>query len=190
MALTGAWGALSVFVGPLFNWNPTSTTSWHWTMQNWMLHLIPGAVGFGAGLLILMASPRRLVGGRKVIDLAALAAAAAGAWFVIGPALWRTFENGQAYLGANATNSFWNQLGSSLGPGLLLTFLGGMALKAGIARAGMAVMEPAGHHQQRGLTEKESEGLAKASGNPVPARSSKSRWRRSRRQSGASTLGL
>lgn len=142
IALVAAWGALSVFVGPLFGWTPTTSGSWAWSTQNWMLHLIPGAVAFVAGLMILMASPRRLAG-RGILDLAALATIASGAWFVIGPALWSTFESGAPYQAASPMNEFWNQLGSSLGPGLLLTFLGGMALKAGISRAGVAVAEPA-----------------------------------------------
>ncbi|MBV9660622.1 MAG: hypothetical protein JO337_05650 [Acidimicrobiales bacterium] len=140
--LVAAWGAIGVFIGPAFDWTPTSDSSWTWNTQNWMLHLLPGAVAFVGGLMILMASPRRLAGGRSVIDLAALMVVACGAWFVIGPALWATFESGTPFQGAGPTNEFWYQLGSSLGPGLVLAFLGGMALKAGIARPGMAVAEP------------------------------------------------
>lgn len=139
IVLTGAWGALSVFVGPLFNWNPTTNSAWSWTTQNWMLHLLPGVVGIVAGFLILAASPRRLTGGRGVIGLAALLAAAAGAWFVVGPPLWPTFRSGEVFQSADATHSFLYLLGSSIGPGLILAFLGGMALKAAIARTGMAI---------------------------------------------------
>ncbi len=135
-ALVGAWGALSVFVGPYFGYRPTSPGTWAWTTQNWLLHLLPGAVAVGAGLMILSASPsRRRAGTGAPIGLAALLLVAAGAWFVIGPALWATFESGQPFAtGVSAWTSFLNQVGSSLGPGILLATLGGMALKAVVAR--------------------------------------------------------
>jgi hypothetical protein len=142
-ALVGAWGAISVFVGPLFGYRPTSADAWTWTTQNWFLHLLPGAVAVVAGLMILSASPsRRRAGTGAPIGLAALMIVAAGAWFVIGPALWATFESGQPFAtGTSSWTSFLNQVGSSLGPGLLLAVLGGMALKAVIARPAATVHE-------------------------------------------------
>ena len=120
-ALVGAWGAISVFVGPDFGYRPTSAGTWAWTTQNWLLHLLPGAVAVFAGLMILSASPsRRHDGTGAPIGLAALLIIASGAWFVIGPALWATFESGQPFAtGTSAWTSFLNQLGSSLGPGHL-----------------------------------------------------------------------
>ena len=140
-ALVGAWGAISVFVGPDFGYRPTSAGSWVWTTQNWLLHLLPGAVAVAAGLMILSASPsRRHAGTGAPIGLAALMIIASGAWFVIGPALWATFEPGQPFAtGTTAWTSFLNQLGSSLGPGILLAVLGGMALKAVMARPAATV---------------------------------------------------
>ena len=142
-ALVGAWGAISVFVGPLFGYRPTSANAWTWTTQNWFLHLLPGAVAVVAGLMILSASPsRRRAGTGGPTGLAALLIVAAGAWFVIGPALWATFESGQPFAtGTSSWTSFLNQVGSSLGPGLLLAMLGGMALKAVIARPAATVDE-------------------------------------------------
>ena len=58
-ALVGAWGAISVFVGPDFGYRPTTAGAWAWTTQNWFLHLLPGAVAVAAGLMILSASPSR-----------------------------------------------------------------------------------------------------------------------------------
>jgi hypothetical protein len=134
-----------VFVGPYFNYRPTSATAWEWTTNNWLLHLLPGAVALAAGLMIMTLSPVRRAGGaRSGLGLAALLLAASGAWFVIGPALWPTFQSSPAYAsGTDAWTSFWNQLGANLGPGVLLAFFGGMALKAGIARPAVAVGEPA-----------------------------------------------
>jgi hypothetical protein len=137
----GAWGAISVFVGPDFGYRPTSAVAWAWSTQNWLLHLLPGAVTVAAGFMILSASPsRRHAGTGAPIGLAALMIIASGAWFVIGPALWATFEPGQPFAtGETAWTSFLNQLGSSLGPGLLLAVLGGMALKAVMARPAATV---------------------------------------------------
>jgi hypothetical protein len=141
-ALVGAWGAISVFVGPTFGYQPTSASFWDWTTQNWLLHLVPGAVAVFAGLMILAASPTRREVGRGPLGLAALLIIAAGSWFVLGPAAWPIFESGSAFAtGTNATTNFINQLGSSLGPGLLLAILGGMAMKAGIARPAVALGE-------------------------------------------------
>jgi hypothetical protein len=142
----GAWGALSVFVGPYFGYQPTSADAWSWTTQNWLLHLLPGAAAVLAGLMILSASPgrHRRAGHGAPIGLAALILVCAGAWFVIGPALWPTFESGQPFAtGTDAWTSFLNQVGSSLGPGILLAMLGGMAFKAVIARPAAAVHDGA-----------------------------------------------
>jgi hypothetical protein len=140
-ALVGAWGALSVFVGPYFGYEPTSTSTWDWTTQNWLLHLLPGAVALVAGLTIASTTPsRRAQAGSGSVGLASLLVIAAGAWFVIGPALWPTFESSAPFAtGTSAGTAFLNQLGSSLGPGLLLAVLGGMALKAVIARPAVDV---------------------------------------------------
>jgi hypothetical protein len=142
-ALVGAWGAISVFVGPDFAYRPSTAGAWSWTTQNWLLHLIPGAVAVAAGLMIVSLTPIRRAGaGAGGLGLAALLLVAAGAWFVIGPALWPTFESGPPFMaGASAGTSFVNQLGSSLGPGILLAVLGGMALKAGISRPAVSVGE-------------------------------------------------
>jgi hypothetical protein len=144
-ALVGAWGGICVFVGPYFNYRPTSATTWEWTTNNWLLHLLPGAVALAAGLMIMTLSPvKRAAGVRGALGLAALLLTASGVWFVIGPALWPTFQSSPAFAtGTDPWTSFWNQLGANLGPGLLLAFFGGMALKASIARPAVAVGEPA-----------------------------------------------
>jgi hypothetical protein len=137
-ALVGAWGAVCIFIGPYFGYYPTSQDTWAWTTQNWLLHLVPGATAFVGGLLILSASAvrrRTEDAGGASMGLAALLLVASGAWFVIGPALWATFESGQPFnAGTSAWDSFLNQVGSSLGPGIILAVLGGMAFKAVVAR--------------------------------------------------------
>ena len=132
--LLAAWGGISVFVGPLFGYHPTSQTSWDWTTQNWLLHAVPGAVGVLAGLMMLGMIGARGFGRRSGISFAALLALAAGGWFVIGPVAYGIFASGRPYAQtASAWDNFWHQIGANLGPGVLLLMLGGMALKAGTA---------------------------------------------------------
>ena len=142
--LIGAWGAICVYIGPYFGYRPTSHGTWDWTTQNWLLHLLPGAAAVVAGLMILAAAaPRRRSGtGGGATGLATLLLVAAGAWFVIGPALWPVIESGQPFAtGTSAWTSFLNQVGSSLGPGLILAVLGGMAFKAVVARPRATVQQ-------------------------------------------------
>jgi hypothetical protein len=142
--IVAAWGALSVFWGPDFGYRPTSAAAWDWTMRNWLLHAVPGAVGAVAGLLIIVTAPRVRAGAQSVLIIPALLLVGAGVWFVIGPAVWRTFESAAPFVtGVSASRSLLNQFGSSLGPGLLLAIFGGMALKAGTARPVVAVDTPA-----------------------------------------------
>jgi hypothetical protein len=132
MAVLGAWGAIVAFIGPEFGYHATAASSWQWTTTNWLLHLIPGAMALVAGLVILGLSPSVRV--RGVLGLAAVTTIVAGAWFVIGPALWPWFESSSAYGPASgAGTSFVNQVGANLGVGLLLAILGGMALKTAMA---------------------------------------------------------
>ena len=130
----GAWAGISVFVGPLFNFRPTSSGAWEWTMQNWLLHLIPGVVGVSAGLMMLGTIGARGAARRGALGLASILTMAAGAWLVIGPAAYQWFHAAAPFaLAGSARSDFINQLGANLGPGVLLAILGGMAFKAGIA---------------------------------------------------------
>jgi hypothetical protein len=129
--LLAASGGIAAFVGPEFGYRPTTTSSWQWTTTNWLLHLVPGAVGVAGGLLIVSRAPRR-AGSRGLQWLGALATIVAGAWFVLGPSAWPIFESSPAYHAAlSARAEFLNHLGANLGPGFLLGVLGGMALKTG-----------------------------------------------------------
>jgi len=134
-ALLGAWAGIVGFVGPEFGYQPTSASSWQWTTANWLLHLVPGAVAFGAGLMVMATARATTASARGLLRIASLCIIASGAWLVIGPALWPVFESGAPYAAAgSAQTSFTNQIGANLGPGLLLVLLGGMILEA--VRAG------------------------------------------------------
>lgn len=80
----GIWGGLIVFVGPYFHYAFGNYSSWHYTSNRLWLNILPGAVAVLGGLLII-GSARRTSG-----TLGGWLAVAAGAWFVVGPAvsLW------------------------------------------------------------------------------------------------------
>jgi hypothetical protein len=119
------------FVGPEFGYQATNNSSWQWTTANWLLHLVPGAVAFVAGLCVMLLAGASTLSARSLLRLAALVIIAAGAWLVIGPALWPVFESGAPYgPAATAQTSFTNQVGANLGPGLLLVLLGGIIFQA------------------------------------------------------------
>jgi hypothetical protein len=143
MTLLAAWGGIVAFVGPMFGFRATASSSWQWTTNNWLLHLVPGAVGVLAGIMVLLWASSAAAGARDGLRLAALMALAAGAWFVIGPAAWPAFEPSSAYhVAATSTGAFLYRLGANLGPGFLLGTLGGTALKASAPVA--AVLDGAG----------------------------------------------
>jgi len=142
--LLGAWTVVVAFVGPAFGYRATATQSWQWTATNWLLHLVPGAITVGSGLLIIALARGRAAGARGAIRLCALAMILAGAWMVIGPALWPVFESGRPYVGSSdATTAFVREVGANLGPGLLVVVLGAMILEAVSAMARTDVVAPA-----------------------------------------------
>jgi hypothetical protein len=144
-ALLGGWAAIVAFVGPEFGYQPTNNSSWQWTTTNWLLHLLPGGVAFVAGLTVMFLARASSLWARSILRLAALAIIAAGAWLVIGPALWPVFESGSPYgPAATAQTSFTNQIGANLGPGLLMAVLGAMIYQAvGASRPAPAYDAPA-----------------------------------------------
>ena len=142
VALLGAWAGIVTFVGPKFGYTPTSTSSWQWTTNNWLLHLLPGAAAVVGGLLIVgrASTPRA----RGIGWLAVALVVAAGAWLVVGPAAWALFESSNPInTGASTNTVFLYQIGANLGPGILLAVLGGMALKAGVGTPALAPAPPA-----------------------------------------------
>jgi hypothetical protein len=86
LVLLGVWGAVIPFVGPYFDYAYAPDKTWAWTAARFWLQVLPGAVTFFAGLILLFTAHR------VVAWLAAWLAIAAGAWFVVGPLLapaWR-----------------------------------------------------------------------------------------------------
>lgn len=130
-ALLGAWAGTVAFVGPEFHYPITTSTQWDWTVAGGLLHLWPGVVAVAAGLVYMSFADARTRLSRSAIRFSVLAAMAAGAWLVIGPALWPVFESTPAYVTQDtASMDFWMRLGSSLGPGLLMVAIGGLVFAA------------------------------------------------------------
>jgi hypothetical protein len=82
----GLWGALAPFVGPYFAFGFAPDTAWHVTADRVWLSAVPGVVAVIGGTMLFAAHRRQtgLAGGALAL--------AAGAWFVVGPAvslLWR-----------------------------------------------------------------------------------------------------
>lgn len=81
IVLLGIWGALIPFVGPYFHFAFGNYDAWHYTSNRLWLCILPGALAVAGGVLLLTSS-RRSSG-----VLGGWLAAAAGAWFVIGPSV-------------------------------------------------------------------------------------------------------
>lgn len=123
LLLLGAWAALIPFVGPYFHFGFTPDSTWTWTAGRGLLEVLPGAVAFVAGF-VLLATRHRAVG-----VLASWLGTAAGAWLVVGPLvapLWRSSLLGTPL--GDATDRSMAQLGMFFGVGALMMFLAGTAL--------------------------------------------------------------
>jgi len=130
MLLIGAWGGVIPFVGPTFGFNADGSPSWTWNLMHALLWVAPGAVAcLGAvaslGLISRFARGRGHVGAAG----AGLLVVLAGAWFVIGPVAWPVLQHsGGVFVPASPLRELAYEVGYSLGPGVVLTLLGGTAL--------------------------------------------------------------
>ena len=88
LLVLGVWGGLIPFVGPYFNYAFINNQAWHYTSGRLWLSILPGAATVLAGLMLLWA------GNRLTAAFAGWLAAAAGAWFVVGPELSRLWNHG------------------------------------------------------------------------------------------------
>ena len=132
IVLLGAWAGIVGYVGPDFGYNATTTVAWSWTTTNWLLHLLPGAVAFVAGLMVLF-DARAPVASRGLLAMAGALTIAAGAWLVIGPVAAHVFESSPVYGPSTASlAALANKVGADLGPGLLLAAFGAMSLNSSV----------------------------------------------------------
>jgi hypothetical protein len=137
LLLLGAWGAVIPFVGPYFGYAYTPDKTWAYTSGRLVLSILPGALVFLGGLLVLASEGAAPIGG--------FFAAVGGAWFVVGAQILAVAAHGRYAPGspvatpgsvfAPATMRLLEHLGFYSGLGVVIVFLGALALgKAVIAR--------------------------------------------------------
>jgi hypothetical protein len=88
LMILGAWGALVPFIGHYLNLAVGPDTAWQWTAGHGWLSVLPGAVVFLGGLLLLAARTR------PTGAFGAWLGIAGGAWFVIGQFMSELWNHG------------------------------------------------------------------------------------------------
>ena len=126
LMLLGLWGALIPFIGPYFHYAYTPDTAWTYNTGRLWLELLPGAAVFLGGFLLMVAR------GRHIAMFGALLAAAAGAWFTLGPVLSPLWNDhvpmGGSPAGATVYMRIMEQLGFFTALGVVIVFIAAMAL--------------------------------------------------------------
>ncbi len=126
LVLLGLWGALIPFVGPYFHFAYTPDTAWTYDTARLWLEILPGAAVFLGGFLLMIAT------GRHVALFGALLAAAAGAWFTLGPVLSPLWNNhvtmGGSPAGSTVYMRIMEQLGFFTALGVVIVFIAAAAL--------------------------------------------------------------
>jgi hypothetical protein len=129
LIILGLWGGLAPFVGPYFHFGYTPDTHWHWSMGRLYFSVIPAAAALLSGILVLVTR------NRGVGIVAGLLGALGGAWFVVGSAfvtyvLKMSIAVGGPIVSAGSTplRSYLEQIGLFTGVGLLILFLGSIAI--------------------------------------------------------------
>jgi hypothetical protein len=128
--LIGIWGGLIPFIGPSFGYSADGATAWEMTSAHLWLAVIPGAVAFVAGLVMLLVAPRTVAGSERTgLVLGGLVSLAAGAWFVIGALAWPVVTTARGYfLTATPLRELGFQAGYGLGPGIVIVLTGAFTL--------------------------------------------------------------
>jgi hypothetical protein len=126
LMLLGLWGALIPFVGPYFDYAYTPDKAWTYNTGRLWLEILPGAAVFLGGFLLMVAR------GRHISLFGALLAAAAGAWFTLGPVLSPLWNHHVPMGGSPAGNTVYmrimEQLGFFTALGVVIVFVAAVAL--------------------------------------------------------------
>jgi hypothetical protein len=126
LMLLGLWGALVPLVGPYFHYAYTPDKAWTYNTGRLWLELLPGAAVFLGGFLLMIAR------GRHIALFGALLAAAAGAWFTLGPVLSPLWNHHVPMGGSPASNTVYmrimEQLGFFTALGVVIVFVAAVAL--------------------------------------------------------------
>ena len=126
LMLLGLWGALIPFVGPYFHYAYTPDKAWTYNTGRLWLEILPGAAVFLGGFLLMIAR------GRHTALFGALLAAAAGAWFTLGPVLSPLWNHHVPMGGSPASSTVYmrimEQLGFFTALGVVIVFVAAAAL--------------------------------------------------------------
>ena len=126
LMLLGLWGALIPFIGPYFHYAYTPDKAWTYNTGRLWLEVLPGAAVFLGGFLLMVAR------GRHIAMFGALLAAAAGAWFTLGPVLSPMWNNhvpmGGSPAGATVYMRIMEQIGFFTALGVVIVFVAAAAL--------------------------------------------------------------
>src|SRR3954447_24859612 len=138
LVLLGAWGALIPFVGPYFNYQIGTTSTWDWSADRLWLSVLPGAAAVIGGLIMLYSTRRASA------SLGGLLALAGGLWFVVGPSVSMLWHDGTPATGAAIGDSGTRVLewiGFYYGTGALITLFSayGLGFLAALPVTGEAV---------------------------------------------------
>jgi hypothetical protein len=128
LVILGIWAGLIPFVGPYFNYEFGSDSTWVITWNRVWLEVLPAAALFFGGLILL--GSRSRVGG----IFGGWLALAGGVWFVVGPAFSMLWDSslgpaapGDLPIGSNGVQ-FLEYIGFFYGVGALGTALAAFAL--------------------------------------------------------------
>jgi hypothetical protein len=120
IALLGIWGALIPFVGPYFHYAYTPDTAWTYNHGRLLLEIVPGAVAFVGGVVLIYAFSRH------VAVFGAFLGIIAGAWFALGNVLaplWTTTWNAGVPAGTTTLMRTMEQIGFFTGLGVVLVLI-------------------------------------------------------------------
>jgi hypothetical protein len=120
IAALGAWVVVAALIGPAFNFGFFNDNSWDFSTKQWELQLIPGAVAFVGGFLLM--TPSRASG-----SFGALLAFAAGAWLVVSPILYPLWSSGEIKTFGSEEMKALRWVGHFYGPGGLILYFSGYA---------------------------------------------------------------
>ena len=139
LLVLGVWGGLVPLIGPYFGYAFGSHATWNLTMNRFWLDVLPGGVVAIGGIMLIW-SGHRLSG-----TFASWMALAGGAWFAVGPAVSRLWENGAGPIGVplfGHVRQTFELIGYFYGLGALIVALAAFALGRVVTKQAMA-LEPA-----------------------------------------------
>jgi len=126
LMLLGLWGALIPFIGPYFHYAYTPDKAWTYNTGRLWLEILPGIAVFLGGFVLMIAR------GRPIALFGALLAAAAGAWFTLGPVLSPLWNHHVPMGGTPASSTVYmrimEQLGFFTALGVVIVFVAATAL--------------------------------------------------------------